>query len=77
MGDCAINIDYPDSVDKEGNVTLKGSQKLAEVAIETANTAKAFGIDPKVACSVLLYQGLRQGRVRLRCPARLPSSLRR
>ena len=34
MGDCAINIDYPDSVDKEGNVTLKGSQKLAEVAIE-------------------------------------------
>ena len=40
MGDCAINIDYPDSVDKEGNVTLKGSQKLAEVAIETANTAK-------------------------------------
>lgn len=23
MGDCAINIDYPDSVDKEGNVTLK------------------------------------------------------
>ena len=29
MGDCAINIDYPDSVDKEGNVTLKGSQKLA------------------------------------------------
>ena len=46
MGDCAINIDYPDSVDKEGNVTLKGSQKLAEVAIETANTAKAFGIDP-------------------------------
>ena len=49
MGDCAINIDYPDSKDKEGNVTLKGSQKLAEVAIETANTAKAFGIDPKVA----------------------------
>ena len=48
MGDCAINIDYPDSVDKEGNVTLKGSQKLAEVAIETANTAKAFGIDPRL-----------------------------
>ena len=59
MGDCAINIDYPDSVDKEGNVTLKGSQKLAEVAIETANTAKAFGIDPEGCCSVLLHQGLR------------------
>ena len=24
MGDCAINIDYPDSVDKEGNVTPEG-----------------------------------------------------
>ena len=51
MGDCAINIDYPDSVDKEGNVTLKGSQKLAEVAIETANTAKAFGKGGTVALS--------------------------
>jgi len=49
MGDCAINIDYPDSVDKEGNVTLSGAQKLAEVAVETAKTAKIFGIEPKVA----------------------------
>ena len=46
MGDCAINISYEDSVDKEGNVTLSAAQKLAEVAIETA---KVFGIDPKVA----------------------------
>lgn len=60
MGDCAINIDYPDSVDKEGNVTLKGSQKLAEVAIETANTAKAFGIDPKVA--VLSFSTMGSGK---------------
>ncbi|MBQ4601073.1 MAG: phosphate acetyltransferase [Oscillospiraceae bacterium] len=49
MGDCAINLSYEDSVDKEGNVTVSAAQKLAEVAIETANTAKIFGIDPKVA----------------------------
>ena len=61
MGDCAINIDYPDSVDKEGNVALKGSQKLAEVAIETANTAKAFGIDPKVAVLSFSTKGSGKG----------------
>ena len=49
MGDCAINLSYEDSVDKDGNVTLSAAQKLAEVAIETAKTAKVFGIDPKVA----------------------------
>ena len=49
MGDCAINLSYEDSVDKEGNVTLTAAQKLAEVAIESARTAKVFGIDPKVA----------------------------
>ena len=49
MGDCAINLSYEDSVDKDGNVTLTAAQKLAEVAIESARTAKVFGIDPKVA----------------------------
>jgi phosphate acetyltransferase len=49
MGDCAINIDYQDSVDKEGNVTFTAADKLAEVGAETAKTAKVFGIDPKVA----------------------------
>ena len=49
MGDCAINISYEDSVDKEGNVTLPAASKLAEVAVETARTAKIFGIEPKVA----------------------------
>jgi len=49
MGDCAINLSYEDSVDKEGNVVLTAAQKLAEVAVETAKTAKVFGIDPKVA----------------------------
>ncbi len=49
MGDCAINIDYQDKVDKEGNVTLSAAAQLAEVAVETAKTAKVFGMDPKVA----------------------------
>ena len=49
MGDCAINIDYQDKLDKEGNVTLSAAAQLAEVAVETAKTAKVFGIDPKVA----------------------------
>lgn len=36
MGDCAINL-FPDE------------DQLVEIALETANTAKLFGIDPKVA----------------------------
>ena len=33
MGDCAINIDYQDTVDKAtGEVTFSAAQKLAEVA---------------------------------------------
>ena len=39
MGDC----------DKEGNVVLSAADQLAEVAIETAKTAKVFGMEPKVA----------------------------
>ena len=49
MGDCAINISYEDKLDKEGNVTLTAAAQLAEVAVETAKTAKVFGIEPKVA----------------------------
>ena len=49
MGDCAINISYEDKKDKEGNVVLTAAQQVAEVAVETAKTAKAFGMDPKVA----------------------------
>jgi phosphate acetyltransferase len=33
MGDCAVNLSYEDSKDKEGNVTFTGAQKLAEVAV--------------------------------------------
>ena len=61
MGDCAINIDYPDSLDKEGNVTLTGAEKLAEVAIECAKTAKFFGIDPKVAMLSFSTKGSGKG----------------
>ena len=39
MGDCAINIDYEDTLDKEGNVVVSAAQKLAEVAVESAKTA--------------------------------------
>lgn len=49
MGDCAINISYEDTLDKEGNVVLSAADKLAEVGVETARTAKTFGIEPKVA----------------------------
>ena len=49
MGDCAINLGYEDRKDKDGNVTLSAAKQLAEVAVETARTAKVFGIDPKVA----------------------------
>ena len=49
MADCAINLSYDDTLDKEGNVVLSGAQKLAEVAVESARTAAIFGIDPKVA----------------------------
>ena len=49
MGDIAINIDYQDDVDKDGNVKFTAAQKLAEVGVESARVAKIFGIDPKVA----------------------------
>ena len=61
MGDCAINLSYEDSVDKEGNVTLTGAQKLAEVAIESAKCAQIFGIDPKVAMLSFSTRGSGKG----------------
>ena len=62
MGDCAINIDYQDTVDKAtGEVTFSAAQKLAEVAIETAKTAKLFGIDPKVAVLSFSTKGSGKG----------------
>ena len=61
MGDCAINISYEDSLDKEGNVTVSAAQKLAEVAVESAKTAKFFGIDPKVALLSFSTKGSGKG----------------
>ena len=61
MGDCAINLSYEDSVDKEGNVTITGAQKLAEVAVESAKCAQLFGIDPKVAMLSFSTKGSGKG----------------
>ena len=62
MGDCAINIDYQDTVDKAtGEVKFSAAQKLAEVAIETAKTAKVFGVDPKVAVLSFSTKGSGKG----------------
>ncbi len=61
MGDCAVNIDYKDDVDKEGNVKFTAAQKLAEVAIEIEKCAKIFGIDPKVAVLSFSTKGSGKG----------------
>ncbi len=47
MGDCAINI-------------TPTEDELVEIAVETARTAKAFGIDPKVA--MLSYSTMGSGK---------------
>ena len=61
MGDCAINISYEDTLGKEGNVVVSAADKLAEVAIEVANCAKLFGIDPKVAMLSFSTKGSGKG----------------
>ena len=62
MGDCAVNIDYTDTVDKAtGEVKVSAASKLAEVAVETAKTAKLFGIDPKVAVLSFSTKGSGKG----------------
>ena len=61
MGDCAVNLDYSDTVDKEGNVKFSAAQKLAEVAVEIEKCAKIFGIDPKVAMLSFSTKGSGKG----------------
>ena len=61
MGDCAINIDYQDNVDKEGNVTFTAGEKLAEVAEEIYKVAPIFGIDPKLAMLSFSTKGSGKG----------------
>jgi len=62
MGDCAVNIDYTDTIDKAtGEVKIPAAAKLAEVAVETAKTAKLFGIDPKVAVLSFSTKGSGKG----------------
>ena len=61
MGDCAINLSYEDTLDKEGNVVLTGAQKLAEVAVECAKCAQIFGIEPKVAMLSFSTKGSGKG----------------
>ena len=61
MADCAINLSYEDTLDKEGNVKVSAAQKLAEVAVESARTASFFGIDPKVAMLSFSTKGSGKG----------------
>ena len=61
MGDCAVNLDYTDTVDQDGNVILSGAAKLAEVAVEVAKCARVFGIDPKVAMLSFSTKGSGKG----------------
>ena len=65
MGDCAVNIDYTDTVDKvTGEVKVAASAKLAEVGHRDRQDRKAVRHRSESGCPELLHQGLRQGRHR-------------
>ena len=50
MGDCAINISYEDSVDKEGNVTLPAAQKLARWPSRPPRPQSCSALTPRLPC---------------------------
>ena len=61
MGDCAINLGYEDTLDKEGNVVQTAADQLAEVAVDVARCAQLFGMDPKVAMLSFSTKGSGKG----------------
>ena len=70
MGDCAVNIDYTDTVDKAtGEVKVTASAKLAEVLSRPLRPLSCSA-STEGRCPELLHQGLRQGRHRRSEPRR-------
>jgi phosphate acetyltransferase len=53
MGDCALNIEYTDDVDKDGNVTLSGSDKLAEVGMNAPERPGCSVLSPRLLFSAI------------------------
>jgi phosphate acetyltransferase len=53
MGDCAINIDYQDRLDKEGNVVLSAAQQLVKARGEGRFTSREEMVRRHVAKSVV------------------------
>ena len=56
------SVSHKQAIDKAtGEVKVSAASKLAEVAVETAKTAKLFGIDPKVAVLSFSTKGSGKG----------------
>ena len=72
MGDCAINISYEDSVDKEGNVTVLRRAEARRGRHRDRPHRQDLRHRPEGRHADLLHQGLRQGRDRRRSAARPP-----
>ena len=77
MGDCAINISYEDSVDKEGNVTVSARPEAGRGGRGVRQDRGVLRHRSQGRHAELLHQGLRQGRHRGVSPPRPPRSPRR